>query len=206
MGGWSYLDPANAARTQPSQCSSSGRTPTSWQHIRPHSRTTRLRRSITSRSPVITGAALPLFDPPPFQPSKLSVKFAPGTTSTSPSPPSSTRRYTLTHNDVTGQLWLTVGAEYNRAQISGFYTRLLRDEVVAEWKWGPEEERDSKKSSINLTSPCGGIPSLHLFCHVSGEERWLAPPVLRDYIFRREIPLVRGGNLELLKPCSWKKS
>ena len=35
-----------------------------------------------------------------------------------------------------------------------------------------------------------GNPSLHVRCHVSGEERWLAPPALRNYIFKREMPLV----------------
>jgi magnesium dechelatase len=61
------------------------------------------------------------------------------------------------------------------AQISGFYTKLLRDEVVAEWRHGH-------------------TPSLHIYCHVSGEEKWLAPPQLRNYIFRRELPLVRTSG------------
>jgi len=119
---------------------------------------------------VITRA---LFDPPPFKPEKLTVTYSPGTTTTSPAPPSS-RRYTLTHNDITGELQLTVGRDYNQEQISGFYTRLLRDEVVAEWQTGNN----------------GSGTSLHIYCHVSGEEKWLAPPVLRNYIFRREMPLV----------------
>ena len=50
-----------------------------------------------------------------------------------------------------------------------------RDEVLAEWRLGS-----------------GGGASLHVHCHVSGEERWLAPPGLRDFIFRREMPLVRA--------------
>ena len=83
------------------------------------------------------------------------------------------RRYTLTHNDITGELWLSIGNQYNSKQISGFYTRLLRDEVKAEWK----------QVGQSLTE-------LHVFCHVSGEERWLAPPALRNYIFRREMALV----------------
>ena len=41
----------------------------------------------------------------------------------------------------------------------------------------------------------GGRASLHVHCHVSGEERWLAPPGLRDFIFRREMPLVRPPSL-----------
>ena len=50
--------------------------------------------------------------------------------------------------------------------------RLLRDEVLAEWRWE-------------------GAPTLHVHCHVSGQERWLAPPQLRNYIFKREMALVR---------------
>jgi hypothetical protein len=74
---------------------------------------------------------------------------------------------------VTGSLSLSIGSDYNRQQISGFYTRLLRDEVKAEWRF-------SSRSGYTL----------HVYCHVSGEERWLAPPLLRNYIFRREMPLV----------------
>ncbi|GIL70344.1 hypothetical protein Vretimale_3466 [Volvox reticuliferus] len=121
------------------------------------------RRRVVSRA---------FFDPPPFQPEKLAVLLAAGTTALEPAPPLS-RKYTLTHNDITGNLRLTIGPEYNDKQISGFYTRLLRDEVVAEW--------------VNIGS--SGF-ALHVYCHVSGQERWLAPPLLRNYIFRREMPLV----------------
>jgi hypothetical protein len=52
-----------------------------------------------------------------------------------------------------------------------------RDEVLAEWLF-----------------ETNGRASLHVHCHVSGEERWLAPPALRTYIFQREMPLVRPGQ------------
>ena len=118
------------------------------------------------------------FDPPPFQPSKLNVAYHVGSTlhprASQQTPLSSPppRRYTLTHNDITGALLLTVGSDFNYEQISGFYTRLLRDEVTAEWVF--DDPR----------------PSLHVYCHISGREMWLAPPQLRNYIFRREMPLV----------------
>ncbi len=81
------------------------------------------------------------------------------------------RRYTLTHSDVTGDLYLTIGPDYNLKQISGWHTRFMRDEVLAEWK-------DSQDG-----------PSLHVYCHVSGglvfgRAGW------RDAIFRSEMPLV----------------
>lgn len=114
------------------------------------------------------------FDPPSFSPSKLTVAFDVEAGSSTPAPlPVLERRYTLTHNDMTGSLLLTVGRTYCAPQLSGWYIRLLRDEVLAEW----------------AIRECGS-PQLHLFCHVSGQERWLAPPQLRNYIFKREMPLV----------------
>jgi hypothetical protein len=81
------------------------------------------------------------------------------------------RRYTLTHSDATGDLYLTVGPEYNTRQISGIYTRLMRDEVLAEWR------RD------------GDGVALHVYCHVSGGLVF-GSAEMRDAIFRRELPLV----------------
>jgi hypothetical protein len=81
------------------------------------------------------------------------------------------RRYTLTHSDATGDLYLTIGPEYNLRQTSGLYTRLMRDEVLAEWR------RD------------GDEVALHLYCHVSGGLIF-GSAEMRDAIFRRELPLV----------------
>lgn len=60
------------------------------------------------------------------------------------------RKYTLTHSDFTGDMFLSIGPEYDKKQISGFYTRLMRDEVLAEYKESGKEL------------------SLHVYCHVSG--------------------------------------
>jgi hypothetical protein len=103
-----------------------------------------------------------------LRPGKLHVTFVSETGSGEPVSP---RRYTLTHSDRTGDLFLTIGPSYDRKQISGWYTRLMRDEVLAEWRQEP------------------GGPELHLHCHVSGgiilgSARW------RDDIFRHELPLV----------------
>ena len=78
---------------------------------------------------------------------KLHVTFSPGTTAHDLQFP---RRYTLTHSDLTGELFLTIGAEYDRKQIGGIYTRLMRDEVLAE-----------------LISE-NGQPILHVYTHVNG--------------------------------------
>lgn len=103
-----------------------------------------------------------------LQPEKLHVTFAPDT---EPSGPVTPRCYTLTHSDITGDLFLTIGPRFNTKQISGFYTRLMRDEVLAEW----EDEEEG--------------PALHVHCHVSGG--WaIGPARFRIHIFRRELPLV----------------
>ena len=103
-----------------------------------------------------------------LNPSKLHVQFAAGAT---PEGPLTPRRYTLTHSDSTGELFLTVAPEIDRKQISGWYTRLMRDEVVAEW----QESEDG--------------PALHLSCHVSGGLA-LGSAGMRYGIFQRELPLV----------------
>ena len=66
-----------------------------------------------------------------LNPEKLHIRFLPNTSTEEPIIP---RRYTLTHSDRTGHLFLTIGPDYDQKQISGFYTRLLRDEVLAEWQ------------------------------------------------------------------------
>jgi hypothetical protein len=94
------------------------------------------------------------------------------------------RRYTLTHSDSTGDLFLTIGAEHDLRQTGGWYTRLMRDEILAEWVEDAE-----------------GI-ALHIHCHVSGG-LVLGPAGWREEIFRRELPLVlealRHGDASLFE-------
>jgi hypothetical protein len=101
-------------------------------------------------------------------PGKLYVSYDKAAAPTGPVTP---RRYTLTHSDSTGDLFLTIGAEYQADQIAGLYTRLMRDEVLAEW----------------LADEAG--PALHVYCHVSGGLVF-GSAGMRDEIFRRELPLV----------------
>ena len=81
------------------------------------------------------------------------------------------RRYTLTHSDATAKLTLTIGSEHNHKQISGWYTRLMREEVLAEWI-----KRDSSYS-------------LDVYCHVSGGLIF-GGSSMRESIFLNEMPLV----------------
>jgi hypothetical protein len=116
-----------------------------------------------------------------LSPEKLHVVFKGNVNAEGPIVP---RCYTLTHSDFTGDMFLTIGASYDLKQISGIYTKLMRDEVLAEWG--------------NLND----ILSLIVHCHVSGglifgKASW------RESIFRQEMPLVlesiRYGDRILFK-------
>lgn len=61
-----------------------------------------------------------------FKPDKLSVKFIPPATSFEPV---DSRKYTLTHSDTTGELFLSIGSRYDYQAINF----VMRDEVLAEW-------------------------------------------------------------------------
>ncbi|MBA2175989.1 staygreen family protein [Halobacillus locisalis] len=61
-----------------------------------------------------------------FHPEKLSVTLIPPATKIEPI---ENRKYTLTHSDTTGELFLSTGTEYDIAAINP----VMRDEVIAEW-------------------------------------------------------------------------
>ena len=103
-----------------------------------------------------------------LNPDKLHVTYLAGTTPENLILP---RHYTLTHSDRTGQLFLSIGDKYETKQVSRLYTRLMRDEVLAEFA----KEEDSLAFRVH--------------CHVSGgfvlgTAKW------RYNIFRYELPLV----------------
>jgi len=102
-----------------------------------------------------------------LNPNLVHVQFIDGADETSPISP---RAYTLTHSDVTGELFLSIGKEINFPQIEGVYTRLMRDEVLAEWE---------------LSKPA----TLHVFCHVSGGLVF-GTARMRYSIFKYHLPLV----------------
>jgi hypothetical protein len=125
-----------------------------------------------------------LFGPALFEAAKLKVLFL-GADKGHPDE-QQPRIYTLTHSDVTSKITLAISREINKAQLKGWYSRLQRDEVVAEWK------------------RVQGKMSLHVHCHISGGN-FLHNLIanLRFYIFRKELPVVleafRHGDEELLK-------
>jgi len=61
-----------------------------------------------------------------FDPQKLSVNLIPPATR---SQPIVGRKYTLTHSDITAELFLDIGIVYNYDAIN----QTMRDEVLAEW-------------------------------------------------------------------------
>ncbi|XP_058089810.1 protein STAY-GREEN homolog, chloroplastic [Magnolia sinica] len=83
------------------------------------------------------------------------------------------RIYTVTHCDLTANLTLAISDTINIAQLSGWYNKLQRDDVVADWKKVKEEM------------------SLHVHCHVSGAHPLLELAAeFRYHIFTKELPLV----------------
>jgi hypothetical protein len=115
------------------------------------------------------------------QPGKLRVRLSAGLRPETPVVP---RRFTLTHSDTSGDPFLTIGREYDEQQISGWHPRLMRDEMLAEWRAGEDGA------------------ALHVYCYVSGglvfgSVGW------RYAIFQRELPLVleafRHGDRQLFE-------
>lgn len=110
-----------------------------------------------------------------YDPAKLSVEHKDGITAQGPIIP---RRYTLTHSDDTGNLFLTIGTQYALEKITE-----KRDEVLAEWiQSGP-----ALYFSVYLYIDNGEIP--------------FSVAVKRDEIFSRELPLaltaIRDGDRSL---------
>lgn len=98
-----------------------------------------------------------------FNPDKLSVEFRKGVTTTEPIIP---RCYTLTHSDITAELFLTIGLTYAYDKIDD----IMRDEVLGKWV---------KKDENYL---------YYVYLHVDCSLGYKAAAI-RNMIFRRELPL-----------------
>jgi len=102
-----------------------------------------------------------------FNPQKLHVHFDDKENTQNPIFP---RKYTLTHSDITGDLFLSIGSNYDYKKFSNLYSKLMRDEVLGEWQ-NTEQIR------------------LDIHCHCSGGIA-LGPAKWRDSIFRYYMPIV----------------
>ncbi|MCM3567045.1 staygreen family protein [Neobacillus mesonae] len=98
-----------------------------------------------------------------FYPEKLSVEYMDGAGAAKAVIP---RRYTLTHSDLTGELFLNIGRNYAWDKITS-----LRDEVLAEWK----QHGNSFYFCVYLS--------------IDQEPPNLSVSAKRNEIFRRELPL-----------------
>ena len=107
-----------------------------------------------------------------FDASKLHGKFAEGV---QPAGPLTPRRYTLTHSDRTGDLFLTIGREYDRDALRGLQVRLERDEVPGEWVLTD----DGPRLDLHMMAQ-GGLPVF-------------GTGAMRRDIFRRYRPMVLGA-------------
>ncbi len=107
-----------------------------------------------------------------FDASRLHVTFAEGVLRAGPLTP---RRYTLTHSDRTGDLFLTIGREYDRDALRKLQVRLERDEVLGEWVFAD----DGPRLDLHMMAQ-GGVP---LF----------GTGAMRRDIFRRYRPMVLGA-------------
>lgn len=97
-----------------------------------------------------------------LNPDKLKVDFRRGVTQTEPIIP---RQYTLTHSDVTGELFLAIGPHYAKDKITP-----MRDEVLGKWAMH------------------NGNFIFNVYLHVDGTSG-VKNTAIRDKIFRRELPL-----------------
>lgn len=117
-----------------------------------------------------------LVDNVQFDPKKLHVRFLDSSHKADSSPCFLPRIYTLTHNDITSELYLSIGPSVDSQQLGKLCTRVFRDEVVAHWKL--------------LKGPSGESYGLHVDCHVSGGHNFMAPAAIRNWIFQQEMSLV----------------
>jgi hypothetical protein len=97
-----------------------------------------------------------------FNPDKLYVEFRDSATETEPV---NKRKYTLTHSDLTADLFLTIGLEYAYDKVSD-----MRDEVLAEWR----VDR--------------GYSFIYVYVYINDINNPAASG-MRNEIFRRELPL-----------------
>jgi len=99
-----------------------------------------------------------------FNSEMLSVEYRNGLTATEPIIP---RKYTLTHSDFSGELYLTIGTQFAWDKVNP----VMRDEVLGEWK---------KKENLLY---------YNVYIFIDQGEHDLTAATRRYEVFRRELPL-----------------
>ncbi|MDF2615827.1 MAG: hypothetical protein K0Q47_482 [Sedimentibacter sp.] len=107
-----------------------------------------------------------------LNPEKLYVEFV----SVTPTAPIIPRRYTLTHSDITADLYLTIGLDFAYDKLN-----FMRDEVLGEW----------------LLNNLNYVYYVYLYVDSNSIP---AVTAIRDAVFRKELPLaleaIRYGDNE----------
>ncbi|MER2126774.1 staygreen family protein [Solibacillus sp. FSL H8-0523] len=99
-----------------------------------------------------------------FSPERLAVEYRDGVSTTEPV---ISRRHTLTHSDITGELFLTIGTQFAWDKVNTD----LRDEVLGFW------EMDGERLCYNV------------YVYLDNGEHDLSTAIRRNEVFRRELPL-----------------
>ncbi|MER1998514.1 MAG: staygreen family protein [Lysinibacillus sp.] len=99
-----------------------------------------------------------------FNPERLTVDYRDGV---SPLAPVTSRSYTLTHSDLTGELFLTIGKQFPWDKVN----TEIRDEVLGIWRM----ERN------------GLLFNVYVFTAIEGHD--INAAIRRTEIFQRELPL-----------------
>ncbi|KAL9270688.1 STAY-GREEN 1, chloroplastic-like protein [Drosera capensis] len=149
-----------------------------YQHQRRRSSVTVIRDMPRKKQSLVP--VMRLFGPAIFEASKLKVLFV--GVGGQKHPWKLPRIYTLTHSDVISILTLAISETINNSQLQGWYNKLQRNEVEAEWK------------------KVKGKVSLHIHCHISGGQ-FLQDLIakFRHYIFCKELPVVSAEGF-----CPWR--
>ncbi|AYC28429.1 staygreen family protein [Paenisporosarcina cavernae] len=115
-----------------------------------------------------------------FNPDKLFVEYRDGVTPTQPIIP---RHYTLTHSDITAELFLTIGFRFAEDKITQ-----MRDEVLGEWKLVNDHY------------------VYHVYLEIDAQFN-LPMASIRNAVFRRELPLalqaIRYGDRKFFRVHSF---
>lgn len=117
-----------------------------------------------------------------LNPDKLTVDYMEGVTKKGPLIP---RRYTLTHSDSTGDLYLQIGLEFAYDKITP-----IRDEVLGEWHYVDDDFMFLVYLQMNKSGENAAENSQEAY----------REGLFREEIFRRELPLalqaIRYGDRE----------
>jgi hypothetical protein len=112
-----------------------------------------------------------------FNPERLTAEYRDGVSTTEPI---ISRSHTLTHSDLTGELFLTIGTQFAWDKVNTD----MRDEVLGVWKM----ERN------NLC--------YNAYVYIDNKEHDFNTAVRRNEVFRRELPLaltaIRYGDRFLI--------